>query len=133
MEPSTAWRFVVVGYVLSVLIEVPVLLMGLSPRHGWRRRVMAGLWLTGCTYPVVVLVFPYLIHPQWKSVLVSETFAPLAEWGLFVLAFPEPAPRSRVDALRDGLAIIGANLASFGIGEILHATGILEKLCDSLR
>jgi hypothetical protein len=128
MEPGAAWRFLFIGYVLSVLIELPVLLVALSPRHGWPRRVTAGLWLTACTYPVVVLVFPYVIRSRWLSVLVSETFAPLAEWGLFVLAFPEPAPRSRADALRDGLAIIGANLASFGIGEILLATGILAKL-----
>jgi hypothetical protein len=128
MEPGAAWRFLAIGYVLTVLIELPILLAALSPRHRWPRRVTAGLWLTGCTYPVVVLVFPYLIRSQWMCVLVSETFAPLAEWGLFILAFPEPAPRSRADGLRDGIAIIGANLASFGIGEILHTTGILAKL-----
>src|SRR5262249_26781784 len=119
MEPGAAWRFLVVGYGLTVLIEVPVLLVGLSSRHGWCRRVAAGIWLTACTYPVVVLVLPYLIEPRWGYVLGAETFAPLAEWGLFRLAFPEPPPRSRADGLRDGLAIIAANLASFGIGLIL--------------
>jgi hypothetical protein len=128
MEPGAAWRFVVVGYVLSVLIELPVLMAALSPRHRWPRRMTAGLWLTGCTYPVVVLVIPYLIPSHWSSVLVSETFAPLAEWWLFALAFPKPPPSSRADRLRDGFAIIGANLASFGIGEVLHATGILALL-----
>jgi hypothetical protein len=128
MEPGAAWRFLAIGYVLSVLIEVPVLVAGLSPRHSRRRRVVAGLWLTACTYPVVVLVLPYLIDTRWIELLVAETFAPMAEWGLFRMAFPEPPPRSRVDGLRDGLTIIAANLASFGIGELLHGTGVLAGL-----
>jgi hypothetical protein len=40
-------------------------------------------------------------------------------------AFPEPPPSSRADGLRDGFAIIAANLASFGVAEVLHATGTL--------
>jgi hypothetical protein len=52
----------------------------------------------------------------------------MAEWGLFRLAFPDPPPRSRGDGLRDGLAIVAANLASFALGELLHATGILAGL-----
>src|SRR5262245_45715769 len=113
MEPEAAWRFLIVGYALTVLIEVPVLLVGLSPRHGLRRRVAAGLWLTACTYPVVVLVLPAFIASRWRYLLAVETFATLAEWELFRLAFPDPPPRSRRDALRDGLAIGVANLASF--------------------
>jgi hypothetical protein len=128
MEPGAAWRFLVVGYGLTVLIEVPVLFVGLSPRHGPGCRVAAGLWLTACTYPIVVLVLPYLIASRWGYILAAETFAPIAEWGLFRLAFTDPPPRSRTDALRDGLAIVAANLASFGLGELLHATGILSGL-----
>lgn len=128
MEPGAAWRFLAVGYVLSVLIEVPVLVVGLSCRHSRRRRIVAGLWLTACTYPVVVLVLPYLIDTRWIELLAAETFAPMAEWGLFRLAFPQPPPRSRADGLRDGLAILAANLASFGIGELLHGTSVLAGL-----
>jgi hypothetical protein len=60
--------------------------------------------------------------------LAAETFAPMTECGLFRLAFPEPPARSRTDGLRDGLAIIAAILASFGIGEVLHGTGVLAGL-----
>lgn len=128
MGPGATWRFLVVGYALSVSIELPVLFIGLSPRHERRRRLAAGLWLTACTYPVVVLVLPYLIASRWPYLLAAEAFAPAAEWGLFRLAFPEPPPRSRADGLRDGLAIVAANLASFVLGEVLHATGLLAGL-----
>jgi hypothetical protein len=76
----------------------------------------------------VVLVLPYLVQSRWLFLLVAETFAPLAEWGLFRLAFPDPPPRSRADGVRDGLAIIAANLASFGIGELMHVMGIAARL-----
>jgi hypothetical protein len=128
MQPSVSWRFLVVGYGLSVLIETPVLLVGLSQRHPLLRRAMAGLWLTACSYPIIALVLPYLIGPQWVFVLVSEVFATLYEWGLFCLAFPAPPTGFCRDGIRDGLAIVVANLASLGIGEVLHAAGVFERL-----
>ena len=109
---ASLWAFLPIGYLLTVLIETPVLLIGLSPRHSTSRRVAAGLWLTACTYPMVVLVFPILIQGAagrgWY-LLVAETFAPLAECLLFrQLLISRPAA-SRATR-RDYAVITLANL-----------------------
>ena len=106
------------------MIETPVLMIALSARHGWRRRLFAGIWLTGCTDPVVVMVLPSLIpvaESRAAYLLVAETFAPLAECFLFWVAFHrvERCPRSAM--LRDFAAIVAANLASFGVGELVFS------------
>ena len=51
MSSSALWRFLPLGYLLTILIETPILLVGLSKRHPIKRRLLAGLWLTACTYP----------------------------------------------------------------------------------
>src|SRR5438128_1539231 len=77
-----------IGYCVSVLIETPVLLLGLSPRHSTWRRLCAGFWLTACTYPIVCLVLPAVIPaPRSLYLVVAETFAPAAECVLFWMAF----------------------------------------------
>lgn len=105
---SSPWLFLLVGYAITVALETPILLLGLSPYHPWRRRLFAGLWLTACTYPVVVLVLPPLIAPLWGRVAylaVAETFAPAAEcllfyWTFWPRSFPgdeaarDPGPQS---------------------------------------
>lgn len=108
---SELWAFLPIGYVLTVAIETPVLVAGLSQRHPLRRKLLAGLWLTACTYPIVVLVLPLLIEPRGAYLAVAETFAPAAECLLFWLAFGE-----RETVWRDCGAIVVANLASFLIG-----------------
>jgi hypothetical protein len=111
------WIFLPLGYLLSVLLETPVLFFGLAPPHSSRRRLLAGLWLTACTYPIVVLVLPLLITPRFgftAYVAIAETFAPLAECALFYLAF-DFGHRPRWIA-RDMVAIIAANLGSWLIG-----------------
>ena len=116
-DPAYLWRFLLVGYAITVLIEAPVLAVGLAPRHGWSVRAIASLWLTACTYPIVVLVLPLTVEPWWGRtayVTIAEIFAPLAECLLFWFAFDRTSPR--VDQRRDALAIIAANLASFLIG-----------------
>ena len=121
-DPAELWRFLAVGYVLSVMLETPVLLAGLSPRHSWGRRILAGFWLTACTYPIVVLVLPELIWRPlgeagyWPYVAVAEIFAPTAECGLFWAAFWQGVTGRRSDFVRDMAAIVTANLASFLIG-----------------
>jgi Na+/melibiose symporter-like transporter len=131
-DPANLWSFLPLGYALSLVLETPVLLVGLSPRHSIRRRLFAGAWLTACTYPIVILVLPQLVWRPlgeqagyWPYVAVAEVFAPAAECVLFWLAFwkhergPDPEPRpgaSRRDLLRDMLAIIAANLTSFIAG-----------------
>jgi hypothetical protein len=126
MTPEYLWHFLPIGYCLTVLIETPVLLLGLSPRHPWRRRLVAGVWLNACSYPVVVLVFPLLFEPATPAYLVvAETFAPVCECALFWLAFGTGAEWLRRSMWRDFGTIVLANLASFGIGEYLYWQGWL--------
>lgn len=114
------WRFLPIGYLITIAIETPVLLVGLSRPHPWQRRLFAGVWLTACTYPIVVLVLPVLIPPdpvRWPYLLVAETFAPVAECTLFAAAFHRKLPLR--DRVQDLVAITLANLLSFGLGEWL--------------
>src|SRR5712691_1492133 len=89
MSPSDLWRFLVIGYPFTILIETPLLLIGLSKRHSIKRRLFAGIWLTACTYPIVVLVLPLFFASASRTLylIVAETFAPVAECVLFWLAF----------------------------------------------
>jgi hypothetical protein len=113
------WLFLPFGYLLSILIETPVLLIGLSPRHSLGRRLFAGVWLTACTYPVVILVLPPLLGFGSVYLLVAETFAPVAECALFWAAFGSREEAWRPSMWRDFAVITLANLASFGLGEVL--------------
>jgi hypothetical protein len=137
------WVFLPFGYLFSILIETPILMVGLSPRHPMSRRVLAGLWLTACTYPVVTIVLPELWNDpngadRFQYLLVAETFAPVAECLLFFLAFDLPRARGSGEegpdvaarpVLRqrwfwqDMITITVANLASFGLGELVNQTG----------
>jgi hypothetical protein len=121
MDAASLWAFLPLGYLLSVLVETPVLLAGLSARHPPGRRLFAGLWLTACTYPVVVLVLPWLELEAGRGVYlaVAETFAPVAECGLFWAAFGVRAEAGRASMWRDFAAVTLANLASFGVGSLL--------------
>jgi len=125
MSPNELWHFLPLGYLLTILIETPILIVGLSRRHALKRKVLAGVWLTACTYPIVVLVLPVLFAQQSRTVylLVAETFAPLAECILFWLAFGSPEEAGKPSMWRDFIAIILANLASFGVGELLNTYG----------
>src|SRR6266536_3257413 len=107
MSPSELWRFLPLGYLLTILIETPILCVGLARRHPLRRKLFAGVWLTACTYPIVTLVLPLLFS---------------ADCILFWLAFGKGEVLDKA-SIRDFLAIIFANLASFGIGEIVNAWG----------
>lgn len=122
MSPDELWRFLPLGYLLTILIETPILLVGLSPRHPLRRKLFAGVWLTACTYPIVVLVLPLLFAPDQRILylVVAETFAPVAECVLFWLAFGKQEAVGTSSMWRDFTAIIVANLASFGIGEVIN-------------
>jgi hypothetical protein len=120
MQPSDYWSFLALGYLCSVAIETPVLLVGLSPRHAWPDRLLAGLWLTACTYPIVALVLPLVMLPacpRWAYLAVGETFAPVAECCLFWLAFGSRAELWKRSMWRDMGAVVAANLASFTLGE----------------
>ena len=116
MSPLELWRFLPIGYLFTIAIETPILLIGLSPRHSKRRRMLAGIWLTACTYPIVTLVLPLLLVNQSRGMflLAAEVFAPVAECALFWLAF------GKESTWRDIAAIVVANLASFLLGELLN-------------
>jgi hypothetical protein len=123
MDLPSNWAFLPVGYLFSILIETPVLLVGLSPRHPYGRRLFAGLWLTACTYPIVVLVLPeFFPRPEQRTLYlwVAETFAPVAECALFWAAWGTRAEWGRRSMWRDFAAITLANLASFGLGEVMN-------------
>ena len=115
MSPSELWRFLPVGFLVTIAIEIPILFFGLSAHHSKLRRVVAGVWLTACTYPIVTLVLPLLLVNGSRVfyLLVAETFAPIAECLLFWLAFGREA------RWRDFGVIAIANLASFLVGEVV--------------
>ena len=131
-DPVELWKFLPIGYGMTILLETPILLVGLSRRHSIRQRLLAGIWLTACTYPIVVLVLPIMIEARFGRVVylaVAETFAPVAECLLFWLAFKDPHRPSdetanqrstRFDTLRDMVAIVVANLCSWLLGGWLY-------------
>ena len=123
MGAEDLWRFLLLGYLVTVAVETPVLVLFLSKRHALGRRLFAGLWLTACTYPVVVLVLPPLLANSSRAayLAVAETFAPAAECALFRLAFGGKG--SEGVTRRDMLVIVVANLLSFMVGEVLGAYG----------
>ena len=117
-SPGELWAFLPWGYLLTIALETPVLLVGLSRRHALRDRLLAGIWLTACTYPVVVLVLPILLGQFSRGVylLVAETFAPAAECALFWAGFGSRELRWQPSMWRDFAAIVAANLVSFLLG-----------------
>jgi hypothetical protein len=119
MDAAQLWHFLLRGYCLTVVVETPILLPLLSRPHSWRRRLLAGVWLTACTYPIVALVLPLVpgLDVRWKYLLVAETFAPLAECAIFAAAFQRGQAIAPVQRMQDFAAIIVANLASFAAGE----------------
>jgi hypothetical protein len=125
MSPSDLWRFLVIGYPFTILIETPILVLGLSRRHSLKQKIFAGVWLTACTYPIVVLVMPLVFANTSRAIYLSvaETFAPVAECILFWLAYGTKDEFGKRSMWQDFAIIIAANLASFLGGEILNRYG----------
>lgn len=122
---SELWYFLPFGYLVTILIETPILLVGLSSKLSLKQKLLSGVWLTACTYPIVVIVLPTLFYGKSRVLylLVAETFAPLAECIIFWLAFRTKNLTEFVDWARCFAAIVIANLASFGLGEVLDYYG----------
>ena len=120
-SPIELWRFFPLGYLLTIAIETPILYFGLSARHSKRNRIAAGVWLTACTYPIVVLVLPLLFWNRSRELylLVAEIFAPVAECCLFWVAFGSRVEFGKRSMWRDFTVIVLANIASFVAGEIV--------------
>lgn len=108
------WRWLPVGYALTVLLETPVLWVGLGRTHGTRTRLLAAAWMTGVTYPIVAVALPVLLwpHATYLTYLgVAESFAMLVEMALFRWRW-QGAPRD--------LAVVAlANLVSAVVGGVL--------------
>ena len=123
-RPGELWYFLPFGYLLTVAVETPVLFFGLSKRLTAGQRLFAGLWLTACTYPVVVLVLPALFASSSRGLylLAAETFAPAAECALFWLALGRRTGAGARSTLRNFATIVAANVLSFAAGEALNAT-----------
>ena len=82
--------FLPFGYLLTILIETPILLVGLSRNLRFEQKLLCGVWLTACTYPIVVLVLPAVFFDGFarrQYLVVAEVFAPFGECFLFWLAF----------------------------------------------
>jgi hypothetical protein len=124
MSPSELWRFFPLGYLLTVLVETPILFLGLSRHHSSKKKLLAGFWLTACTYPIVVLVLPLLFVNSSRTtfLIVAEIFAPAAECLLFWVGF-ERASTTGLNVVRDFGIIVLANLASFAVGEVMNHNG----------
>jgi len=122
---SELWYFLPFGYLFTILIETPVLLVGLSSKVSFKQKLWCGVWLTACTYPIVILVLPAIFFGQSRALylFVAETFAPVGECFLFWLAFRGKNLLDPGDWMRCMIAIILANLASFGFGEIMNHYG----------
>lgn len=122
-EARDLWLFLPLGYLFTVMIEAPVLILGLSGKFSFKERLFAGLWLTACTYPVVVLVLPTIFAEASRALylLVAETFAPVAECLLFWLVFRDRLAGGVVPKLRSFAVITLANLLSFGLGEVMNS------------
>ena len=125
LTPGELWWFLPVGYLLTILIETPILVLGLPSKLSLHQKLLCGVWLTACTYPIVVLVLPtiFFAMPRWQYLAVAETFAPVAECAIFWLAFRSKGLLDRRDWIRSFIVITIANLASFGVGEVLNYTG----------
>jgi hypothetical protein len=123
MDPQSSWDFLLKGYLFTVCVETPILLVGLSSRHSWGRRLFCGFWLNACSYPIVVLVLPMWIDIDQQRnwyLLVAETFAPVVECVLFWAAFGTRAEWGRRSMWRDFGVITLANLASFLPAEVVY-------------
>src|SRR4030095_12292301 len=119
------WLFLPFGYLLTILIETPVLVAGLPSKLSLRQKLLCGIWLTACTYPIVVLVLPAIFFgmPRWQYLAVAETFAPVGECAIFWLAFRSKHLLRGTEWIQSFVTIVIANLASFGAGELLNYFG----------
>ena len=119
------WTFLWIGYLLTISVETPILIVGLSRKVTLKQRILCGIWLTACTYPIVVLVMPMLFADwqRWQYLSVAEVFAPVAECALFWVVFRGHEILNYRDWVECFIAIVIANLASFGVGEIFNYYG----------
>ena len=127
MDPYALLLFFPMGYLATVALEAPWLLLGLSKDRTIAQRIIASFWLTACTYPVVAVVLPLLLSRSlnyWGYLVVAEGFAILTECSLYHYAFRSIHASSRH---QDTIVITTANICSLTIGSVcLHSYLQLE-------
>lgn len=126
MSIGTLWLLLICGYLLTILIEIPILILGLPTKFAVKDTIVNGLLLTAITYPVVVLVLPAIftgmgIENRVLFLAVAESFAPITEVLFFRYLIDQPLA-ARLD--REAAVIVVANLTSFLLGE----AGLSEQL-----
>ena len=126
MSIGTLWLLLICGYLLTTLIEIPILILGLPRKFAVKDTIVNGLLLTAITYPVVVLVLPAIftgmgIENRVLFLAVAESFAPITEVLFFRYLIDQPLA-ARLD--REAAVIVVANLTSFLLGE----AGLSEQL-----
>ena len=62
----------------------------------------------------------FLGEPRWQYLTVAEIFAPVGECLIFWIAFRGKGILESADWVRCLIAIVIANLVSFGIGEVIN-------------
>jgi hypothetical protein len=115
------WFFLGFGYLITISIETPILCLALSPQHPQSRRLLAGVWLTACTYPIIILVLPRFFASNDGDLIFTTT----EDYQVYLLAF-----RPLTYFWRDMAAVFGANAASFGLGLLMNYV-ILQYLQQS--
>ena len=126
MSIGTLWLLLIFGYLLTILIEIPILILGLPTKFAVKDTIVNGLLLTAITYPVVVLVLPAIftgmgVENRVLFLAVAESFAPITEVLFFRYLIDQPLA-ARLD--REAAVIVVANLTSFLLGE----AGLSEQL-----
>ncbi len=108
------------AFLLTYLVEIPLLVRVLRARARWPRNVAAGLLSTGLTHPLLWFVWPRVVPlERWFLYLATgETCVVLVEavviWGV--------ALRARRDAAGAALlASLSVNCASCAVGLVLQS------------
>jgi len=107
------------AFLLTQLVEVP-----LYVAIGWKRASLlhlaaAGAACTAITHPMLWFVWPHVVHDYTAFVITGEIAVTLAEGVVLWLLVPKISPTRAA-----GAALV-ANGASYGIGELLRAVGLL--------
>lgn len=126
LDPITWTRIALSGYLLTISIETPVLVLLLGKRYSLKEKLFAGVFLTGCSYPFVSVFFPMIWDPytDYRTyVTVSEIFAPLSECIIFALLFQRRKELSARQRASDLAVVVAANLLSYLAGELMKACG----------
>ena len=110
-------RFWLIGFAITLAIEVPVAGILLRDREKSRLRLALLLIFANlATHPAVWFIFPQLPLGYWAATFLSEIFAWLAEALFYGLVF-------RVSAVRALAVSLVANAASYGAGVLLGSLG----------